>query len=202
MPTSNYHELLAAHKVGVVNLLSAIAYHEAGHAVTTMLAFRFARTPNPSPPLAVKLLSIVEEEEGRWSGCCFGPDIYSTQWPIERIAPEWREAMEWQIVISLAGGIAEAIHRGERNQRNIFWYAAFNCGTDKDLEHAEIILADLRKLTGRQYTEQRFAKRALNLLKANWTAVSTMATILANELVIPGDKLEELVGNNLILIDS
>ena len=176
-------------------LITAIAYHEAGHAVATMLAFHAVqhRYPLPMPALPVKFVKLEEETLGRWSGLCYGPEIYSTIWPDQRIDHQWREAMEWQIVINFAGGIAEAIHRGEKRKRDLLWFVAFNCGTDGDLKHADEVLADLRKLTGRRYGEQRFAERTLDLLMANWAAVAAVAAALADKHWIDGDELEEIL---------
>ena len=114
-------------------------------------------------------------EAGRWGGACYGPQLYSTEWPGLRIAEEWRDAMEWQIITDLAGGIAEAIYRGERRKREVLCFASFNCGMygggNGDLASSAAVLADLRTLTGRRHGEQRFAERALALLLAHWPAV-------------------------------
>jgi hypothetical protein len=93
-------------------------------------------------------------------GSCISPDIYSTRWPIGCIAEPYRDLMEWQVVVELAGGIAEAIHRGERRKQAVLAFAESNCNTDVDLKRAAAVLADLRRLTGRRYDEQRFAERA------------------------------------------
>ncbi|WP_454616509.1 hypothetical protein [Bradyrhizobium cenepequi] len=70
----------------------------------------------------------------KWDGLCFGPDIYTIEWPEARVDWLYREAMEWQIVIDLARGIAEAISRGERRKKQVFWFAAFNCACGPDLK--------------------------------------------------------------------
>ena len=80
---------------------------------------------------------------------------------------DWADAMQWQIVATLAGGIAEAVHRGERRKRHVMWFALCNCGSKDDFISVDAILADLRKLTGHHYGPQRFAERTLVLLLAN-----------------------------------
>jgi len=108
--------------------ITCAAYHEAGHAVATVLAFYTARHPNALPPQPVKSVSLSEAEEtpGHWDGVCHGPQIYSTQWPDARIHVRFREAMEWQIVINQAGGVAEAIYRGERRKKHVMWFSRFS----------------------------------------------------------------------------
>jgi hypothetical protein len=174
-------------------LKAAIAYHEAGHAVATVLAFERVRSPNLPPPPPIKHVSILEDAAGKWSGICFGPQVYTTQWPDTRIGGQWRDAMEWQLVIDAAGGIAEAIHRGERNKRDMMWFAIFNCGTDGDLENMEAILTDLRRLTGRRHTLQRFYERACVLLREHWAAVERIAAALIESDHVGGDRVCELV---------
>jgi hypothetical protein len=60
------------------------------------------------------------------------------------------DLMERQIVIHLAGGIAEAISRGERRKHAVLRFAKLSCNADADLKLAAAVLADLRKLTGRR----------------------------------------------------
>ena len=74
-----------------------------------------------------------------------------------RIAEPYRDLMQWQIVIELAGGIAEAIHRGERRSHAILAFAASHCSMDTDLTKAAAVLADLRRLTCHRYDAQPFA---------------------------------------------
>ena len=65
---------------------TAAAYHEAGHAVATILASRTARLPTRPPERIIKFIEItVAGNNAQWSGLCFGPDIYAIQWPEGRI---------------------------------------------------------------------------------------------------------------------
>ena len=69
-------------------------------------------------------------------GNCFGADIYSVRWPVKSIAEPFRDLMESQVVIELAGGIAEACHRGERRRRAILAFAESHCAIDaKIIKH-------------------------------------------------------------------
>jgi hypothetical protein len=173
---------------------TAAAYHEAGHAVATMLAFRTARLPMRPPERIIKYIEItVEGSNAQWDGLCFGPNIYAVQWPEARIDWIYREAMEWQIMIDLAGGIAEAISRGERRKKKVFWFAVFNCGCRDDLKTAAAVVADLRKLTGRQHGERRFGERVFALLLAYWAAVDALASALVDAERIEGDQIEKIV---------
>jgi hypothetical protein len=105
-------------------LVSAIAHHEAGHAVATVLAFRTAAwLPKPLPPFLVRYVEITEDTPGQWNGSCVGTNIYSVAWDIACIAPPFRDLMQRQITIHLAGGIAEAIHRGERRKHEVLRFA-------------------------------------------------------------------------------
>ena len=90
-------------------LLSAVAHHEAGHALAIVLAFRDAAwLPRPPPPVLVNYVEITDSPAG-WSGNCFAPNVYSVRWPIDVIAERYRPLMEAQVVIELSGGIAEAV---------------------------------------------------------------------------------------------
>jgi hypothetical protein len=173
---------------------TAAAYHEAGHAVATLLAFRTARLPMSPPKSIIKFVEIYIDGAAQWGGLCFGPNIYATQWPEGRINWKYRDAMEWQIVIDLAGGIAEAISRGERRKKEVFLFAACNCACDDDLKNAAAVLADLRKLTGRRYGGRRFADRARNLLLASWPAVDVVASALVETNRMEGAQVERIVG--------
>ena len=95
--------------------------------------------------------------------------------------------------ISMSGGIAEAIHRGERRRRVVFQFARLNCGAHHDLADAEKVLADLRALPGRRYGLERYTQRALKLMLAHWPAVEAIAAVLIRDLRIEGSTIEELV---------
>jgi hypothetical protein len=106
--------------------------------------------------------------------------------------------MEAQIVIELAGGVAEAIYRGERRPREILRFAKANCCVGIDLEHAKPLLGDLFHLTGVHYGEQPFAERALALLLAHWPAVEALASALIEDRRIEGHWVERIIDQGLI----
>jgi hypothetical protein len=68
-------------------VLAAIAYHEADHAVANVLAYREAHLPPSRPPPSVKYAAIVPEPDGRFSGICFGSNVYRPEYMISR--PNW-----------------------------------------------------------------------------------------------------------------
>jgi hypothetical protein len=176
---------------------NAAAHHQAGHAVATVIAFRTARLPMPPPMPVIKLVEITAgtNPPHQWGGQCFGPNIYATEWPSTTIDLIYRDAMEWQIVIDQAGGIAEAIHRGERRIKKVMHFATVNCSCGDDLANISAVLADLRTLTGRRHRGvQGFAERTLKLLLANWRAVEALAASLVRAGRIEGGKVERIVG--------
>lgn len=174
--------------------LVSTAYHEAGHAIAITMAFRTAKwLPYPPPLPPVKFVEIIDHGSGRLGGNCFGADIYSVRWPVKSIAEPFRDLMESQVVIELAGGIAEACHRGERRRRAILAFAESHCAIDADLERAAAVLGDLFRLTGVRYDAQPFAERALALLSANWCAVTALASALVEDRRIEGDRVEAII---------
>ena len=172
---------------------AATAYHEAGHAVAIVLANRNAHLP-PEDGLGIEFAEIVVAPDGKaWGGTCFGSEVYNPAYVTRLPSWDWRDAMEWQIIMNMAGGIAEAIHRGERRQRHVFQFAMLNCGVHLDLADADNVLADLRTLTGHRFRLERYARRALKLTLANWTAVEAIAAVLIRDMHIEGSAIEKLV---------
>ena len=170
------------------------AHHEAGHAVAIVLAFRKATgLPKPPPPLLVRYVEITEDTPGQWGGCCVGPDIYSVRWPIACIAPRYRDLMERQITISLSGGCAEAIARGERRKSEVLRFATNHCSVDDDLTKARIVLADLFRLTGIHRHPEHFVERTMVLLEEHWPAVEALASALIEHRRIEGDRIERII---------
>ena len=153
-----------------------------------MRAFRDAAwLPNPMPPVLVRSVEIAECTPGQWVGNCVGTNIYSAEWDIACIAPRFRPLMEAQVVIHLAGGVAEAIFRGERRAREALAFAVNHCSMDTDLERAAAVLGDLRRLTGYRLDAQHFAERTLALLLTNWCAVEALASALVVSKRIEGE---------------
>jgi hypothetical protein len=167
-----------------------VAFHEAGHAVGISVAFRDAAwLPYPPPPVRVRSVEVVESTPGQWTGNCVGTNIYSTKW--KRVGERFRDLMEAQVSIHLAGGIAEAIHRGERRRHEVLRFATRHCKADADLRLAAVVQADLRRL--RRYDEQHLVDRTLAVLLAHWPAVEAVAEALIEHRRIEGDEVERII---------
>jgi hypothetical protein len=176
--------------------MACVAHHEAGHAVATVLAWRYAIQPNRLPDQLVNYAEIFKPEPlvpNSWAGICYGTQVYMPEWSEDRIADQFRDAMEWQIIVELAGGIAEAIYQGEWRKHRVLGFAAFNCGADNDLDRSAELLADLRRLTRRKHREQQFAEAALALLLEYWPAVEAVGAALIEHKRIEGHQVEEIV---------
>jgi hypothetical protein len=167
------------------------AFREAGRALASVLAFRAIG----SGRRAINFVDITEGKtpEHRWRGRCHGQDIYSPAWPGTRIAPQHRRRMEWQIVVDLAGPIAEAVRRGERRKKHIGAFALFDCSSRDNYSHAGKILADVCTLTNRRHALQRFEQRTLGLVLAHWRAIETLAIRLIDAGRLDGDQAEQIV---------
>src|SRR3981081_1958795 len=163
---------------------ATVAFHEAGPGLASVLAVRAIG----SGRRAIKYVEISEGEmpAGQWSGSCHGPDIYSPAWPVARIAPQKTCKMELQIVIDLAGPIAEAVARGERRKKYAGTFALFYCGSSEDFSHAGKVIDDLCALTKRRQALRRFEQRALAVVLAHWPAGSMLAAAL-----VAGGRLAE-----------
>jgi hypothetical protein len=70
--------------------LSHTAFHEAGHAVAAVTAFKDARwLPNP-PPSPVVLSVEITDNGGQFLGNCTAMGIFSTKWPARCVSPRYR----------------------------------------------------------------------------------------------------------------
>ena len=173
--------------------LVAAAFHESGHAVATVWAFRDAKwLPKPPPALPVRYVEIIQNGRG-WGGTCCGADIYSLKWPLDCIAERYRPLMEKQVCIHLAGGISEAVHLGIRNRHEVLRFAETHCGIDDDLVKASDVLRELFRLTGRHHDERHFAEPTLAMLLKNWPAVEALATVLVANRRIEGEVVELII---------
>ena len=184
---------MTQHRDIAPEVLSAIAYHEAGHAVANVLAYRNAQSRTASRCCRASNTPVTCTRKGKVGGLCFGSKVYRAEYAVQAPHWRWQDAMQWQIVIDMAGGAAEAIHRGERNKRGLMWFALLNCGTDGDLEDADKVLADLNALTGKRYGLNRFVIRAVELLRANWGAVEAIAAVMIRDGHIDGAEITAVV---------
>jgi hypothetical protein len=163
------------------------------HGLAAVLAFRTAAwLPYPPPPLPLRYIEITEE----LGGSCVAANIYSTQWSVDCIAPPYRPLMEAQLVIELAGGVAEAVHRGEGRAREVLRFARLHCCIDEHLERAAAVLGDLRRLTGHRYDAQAFAERTLALMLDNWRAVTALAAALVERRRVAGEDVERIIDHS------
>ena len=145
--------------------------------------------------MLVRYVEITEDTLGQWGGCCVGPDIYSVRWPIACIAPRYRDLMERQITISLSGGCAEAIARGERRKSEVLRFAT------KPLRALTTTWTKARSGAGRSVqadghpplTREHFVERTMVLLEEHWPAVEALASALIEHRRIEGDRIERIV---------
>lgn len=177
-----------------------VAYHEAGHAVANVLAFRHcALLPAPLPRAIIKDIAIFTEGT-HLSGLCNGPGIYSTKWPERRIQEAFRDAMEWHIVTMMAGGVAETIHRGRKGKRDLLANAFFQEGADGDLDEINLVMQDLEILDGKKPSNafwQRLAVRTRDCLLVHWLAVDALAQALVKAEYLPGREAESIIDTAL-----
>jgi hypothetical protein len=94
-------------------------------------------------------------------------------------------------MISLAGGVAEAIYRGER--QDVLRFAKSHCNIDVDLENVKEVLGDLRRLTGIRYDARDFVGPTVKLLQTHWRAVEALAAALIEDHYVGGERVEKLV---------
>jgi hypothetical protein len=183
---------MPAHRRSSSAEVSAAAYHEAGHAVAITMAFRDAAwLPRPPPPLPVTYVEVTDTP-GQ-TGSCVSLNIYSTRWSIDVISEPYRDLMERQIVIHLAGGIAEAVACGERRAGEVLRFARLHSAIDVDLERARAVLGDLFRLTGHRYDAEHFAGRTLDMLTTHWRAVEALAAALVVHRRIEGAQVKAII---------
>ena len=125
--------------------------------------------------------------------------LHRSQCLLDQTARASRNAtstLEAQAVVHFAGGIREAIHRGERRRLEVLRFAKLNCDTEADLKLAEGVLADLRRL--RRYDEQNLVDRTLAVLLTHWPAVEGVAAALIEHRRVEGDQVERIINDCMI----
>ena len=173
-------------------IVSDAAYHEAGHAIMASLAWHHAKPqPHRDTTLAVKYVAVTEEKPNCSSGICFGPMIYHNEVDRDHMA---RDCMEWQVLMYMAGGIAEVIHFRIGHKTGILKAVLRQnkTGVSKDRAGWNVVLGDLRKLTGSRPSAHRLAERAKQLLLENWAAVETLAEELMDTGRVEGERVEQI----------
>ena len=174
--------------------LAAAAHHESGHCIAILQAFRTAAwLPRQAPQFPVRFVQIEEVAPGEWVGDCTGANIYSTEWPVDVLVKPYRDLMERQTVIHLAGGVSEAVFRGERRRGEVLAFATRHCCIDADLEQARAVLGDLFRVTGYRFRAEDFVDRTLAMLSANWCSVTALAEALIERRRIEGAEVEEII---------
>jgi hypothetical protein len=101
--------------------------------------------------------------------------------------------MEHQVCIHLAGGIAEAVYRGERRPQQVLAFGAAHCCIEADLEKAASVLREIGRLTCRDHTPEAYAGRTLALMLARWDAVEALAGRLAANGRLDGADVERII---------
>jgi hypothetical protein len=178
--------------------LELAAHHEAGHCIAVLWAFKTARwLPRPAPPLPVRYVEVVAHGSGQWGGNCVALSVYSPRWGT-CIAPRFHDLMRRQAVVHLAGGVGEAIARGETRKSHVLRFAKVNCAMDGDLQREQALLFDLRQVTGCDFTEQGLAERTLEMLEAHWGCVTALAEALVEERRIEDPRIQRIIDRSMI----
>jgi len=177
-----------------------VAMHESAHALAYIRAYRALEWDFPS----FRRIFIRRDSSSPYiykgaplsdlAGMCEGSDIYlASTWvkpSIETkmaVNPTTIARMEWSILISLAGPLAEAAARGARSKLDLGEMAR-KCGSKSDFDAAEAILLDYEKLSKRDRDIAYFENRARKLVFANWSAIDALANaLLVTEALEYGD---------------
>ena len=102
--------------------------------------------------------------------------------------------MERQVVIELAGGISEAIYRGERRRDKVLAFARAHCCMDVDLEMGEVCAWRSQAAdAGYPFEPRDFVGRALDMLTEHWPEVEAVAMALLDQGRVEGERVEEIV---------
>ena len=145
--------------------------------------------------MAVQFIEVTQDAAGQWGGTCAALDIYSVKWPIDVLIAPFRDLMERQVTIHLAGGIAEAIHHGVRRGREALRFAEAHM--EMDLTKAEPVLRDVFRVTGYDVGPQHYADRTLLILEAHWPAVTALAAALIENGRIEGKDVERIIDRSI-----
>jgi hypothetical protein len=105
--------------------------------------------------------------------------------------------MEAQTCIHLAGGISEAIRRGERRPHGVLRFAESCCAIDEDLRRADDVLRELRRLTGYRFEARDFVEPTMTLGLQHWGSVTAPAEALVESGRIEGERVEEIIDRSL-----
>ena len=172
-----------------MNSCSRASYHESGHAIAIVAAFRDARwLPGPMPSPLIRSVEITEHSDGQWTGLTRAAGIYP-QNSLDRLTPRYAALAEASVMTHLAGGICEALALGERHQ--VLQYARDHCGIGIDLQQCTGCADDLRRLG--LYDEQQLVARTRRMLLANWVSIERVAEALTTHRRIDGHHVEAII---------
>ena len=132
-------------------------------------------------------------KDGRfWAGECRGPWVYrltdAANLPMQSLA-----ALEWDLVATMAGSIAEAMYCWYRGADKIEDFARDGAGGGADFRRVDLLMAELCRMTKRRRVQKPYVRRTIAFLKAHWDEVEALAHILIAEKKIEGDRIAEIV---------
>jgi hypothetical protein len=188
-----------------------VAYHESGHAVANILAFRSLGWNWGAFDRVLVRRDASEPFVDRFGICrpCLGAidaaEIYS---PTGHRQPIWPKRcqgvlvtrMEWQIICSLSGAFSEVKFRGlldGYDRKTIISHMRCSIlprvGSKSDYLNVIAVLNDLRTETQRRTGLRQFEHRTRAIVVTYWKAIAALADLLAEQLEVPFDRAAELV---------
>jgi hypothetical protein len=178
------------------------AHHESAHAVVSIYGLRITRAEagaEQESPLIESIwidrLEFIPErpEDGPcWTGGCRGPWVYALGHE-DCLQLRYRHALEWDLVATMAGSLAEALYCCYRGVDTIEDFARNKGGGGIDFKRVDLLMADLCAMTKRRRVLKPYVKRTIAFLEAHWDEVEALARVLLEEKKIEGDRIAEIV---------
>jgi hypothetical protein len=177
------------------------AHHESAHAVASIYGLRETRAERGAElasPLVkcvwINRIAVVASrpEDGPcWTGGCRGPWIYMRE---NRLRPAGsRSELEWDLVATMAGSIAEALYCWYRGADAIEEFARHSGGGGLDFRRVDFLMGCLCEMSKRRRVLKPYVKRTIAFLEAHWAEVEALARALIEEKKIEGDRIAEIV---------
>ena len=189
--------------------LHLVAAHEAGHGVAYIRAYQKMGRHWPAfhqvlikPDFSEPYVDWKGRECSDCAGLVEASDVYALVggrrlWDAEPdIRPRLKAAMEWDIIVSLAGPFAEAIARGYRGKSTILSVAIVNGGAGEDFERAENVLKDWKWATKERAGLHRFGERTRELVLSEWPAIEALAAALLKRNVLSYEEALDAIGES------
>ena len=104
--------------------------------------------------------------------------------------------MEWEIILRLAGPIAEAIMCGVTRSETCL-FALAEEGGGPDFEMPKAVLDDYRLATKRKYELTRFVYRTPKNVVSAWVAIEALACALLESEVLAYEQAYPIIDRNL-----